>query len=58
MMIFSRQMRLFGTMAPKIGKNAGITETLKPSNSKKWIGIMNTFKAYVEEIIGNKLIYA
>ncbi len=43
---------------PPLMKAAGITEQLKATDQLKWVGLMNTVKAQVEEIIFNELVYA
>ena len=47
---------LLDMMVPRMAKDAGITEKLKASDPMKWVGMMNTIKAQVEEIIWNELI--
>ena len=37
---------------------AGVTEELKARNPMRWIGLMNTLKAQIEEMIFQELIYA
>ena len=49
---------MLDTMIPQMAKDAGVTEKLKASDPMKWVGMMNTIKAQVEEIIWNELIYA
>lgn len=49
---------LLDTMLPQMARDAGVTEKLKASDPMKWVGMMNTIKAQVEEIIWNELIYA
>ena len=36
---------------------AGVNEELKASDPMRWVGLMNTLKAQVEEIIQDELIY-
>lgn len=48
--------RLAQLMPPMI-KAAGITEQLKATEQMRWVGLMNTVKAQVEEIIFSELIY-
>ena len=36
---------------------AGVTEELKASDPMRWVGLMNTLKAQVEEIIFSELIW-
>ena len=38
-------------------KSAGVTEALKASDPMRWVGLMNSLKAQVEEIILNELVY-
>lgn len=45
------------TILPKFAASAGATEVLKAKDPMKWVGIMNTCKAQVEEIIRSELIY-
>ena len=42
---------------PKLAVAAGATETLKAENPMKWVALMNTCKAQVEEIIFTELVY-
>ena len=48
--------RLLETMIPAMAKQAGVTENLKASGPMSWVGMMNSIKAQVEEIIWNQLI--
>lgn len=41
----------------QMAKAAGIMEQLKAVNQMKWVGLMNTVKAQIEEIIFAELIY-
>lgn len=43
-------------LMPQMVKAAGITEQLKATNQMQWVGLMNTVKAQVEEIIIAELI--
>ena len=45
------------TILPALAASAGATETLKAIDPIKWVGIMNTCKAQVEEIIFEELIH-
>ena len=36
---------------------AGVTEELKARDPMRWVGLMNTLKAQIEEIIVSELIY-
>ena len=36
---------------------AGVTEELKAHDPMRWVGLMNTLKAQVEEIIENEVRY-
>ncbi len=44
-------------MVPQLAKEAGVKEDLKNTDPLKWVGIMNSCKAQVEETILNELIY-
>ena len=48
--------RLLETIIPAIAKQAGVTEKLKAVDPSQWIGMMNVFKAQVEEMIWKELI--
>ena len=45
------------TILPALAASAGATEALKTIDPIKWVGIMNTCKAQVEEIIQTELIH-
>lgn len=44
------------TMLPRMIEAAGVTEELKARDSMRWVGLMNTLKAQLEEIIIDELI--
>ena len=44
-------------MMPEMAKAAGATKELKAHDPLRWVGLMNTCKAQVEEIILNELIW-
>lgn len=44
-------------LLPPMIKAAGITEQLKATDQMKWVGLMNTVKAQVEEIIFMEILY-
>ena len=44
-------------MLPRMMEAAGVTEALKARDPMRWVGLMNTLKAQVGEIIENELIY-
>ena len=48
---------LLDSMMPGMAKAAGATEELKARNPMQWVGLMNSCKAQVEEIIFTELIY-
>ena len=48
---------LLDTMIPQMAKEAGVTEQLKMMDQLRWVGMMNTIKAQVEEIIWNEIVY-
>ena len=43
-------------MLPRMMEAAGVTEELKACDPMRWVGLMNTLKAQVEEIILAELI--
>ena len=43
-------------MLPRMMEAAGVTEELKDRDPMRWVGLMNTLKAQVEEIILAELI--
>lgn len=45
-------------MMPQLAKDAGATEQLKASDPMRWVGLMNTCKAQVEEILMAELIHS
>ena len=45
------------TLMPQLAKAAGATEELKLKDPMKWVGLMNTCQAQVEEIIREELIF-
>lgn len=48
---------LLDTMIPQMAKESGATEHLKMTDQLRWVGMMNTIKAQVEEIIWNEIVY-
>ncbi len=44
-------------MLPRMMEEAGVTEELKARDPMRWVGLMNTLKAQVEEIVLTELIY-
>ena len=42
---------------PRMMEAAGVTEELKARDPMRWVGLMNTLKAQVEEIIQSELIF-
>ena len=44
-------------MLPRMMEAVGVTEELKARDLMRWVGLMNTLKAQVEEIILTELIY-
>jgi len=45
------------TMLPRMMEAAGVTEELKARDPMRWVGLMNTLKAQVEEMICQEFIY-
>ena len=44
------------TMLPHMMEAAGVTEELKACDPMRWVGLMNTLTAQIEEILIRKLI--
>lgn len=44
-------------MLPRMMEAAGVTEELKARDPIRWVGLMNTLKAQVEEVIQSELIW-
>lgn len=44
-------------MLPRMMEAAGVTEELKTRDPMRWVGLMNTLKAQVEDIIQAELIF-
>lgn len=42
---------------PRMMEAAGITEELKARDPMRWVGLMNTLKAQVEEIIRLEILF-
>lgn len=51
-----KELQLLETIIPAMAKQAGVTEKLKAVDPSQWIGMMNVFKAQVEEMIWKELI--
>ena len=49
--------RLLDQMIPQMAAEAGINEDLKAADPMRWVGMMNTIKAQVEEIICNNVVF-
>ena len=49
--------RLLDQMIPKMAAEAGVDEKLKAADPLSWVGMMNTIKAQVEEIICNNVVF-
>ena len=45
-------------MLPRMMEAAGVTEELKVRDTMRWLGLMNTLKAQVEETFFQELIFA
>lgn len=48
---------LLDTMIPQMAKEAGVTEQMKMIDQLHWVGMMNTIKGQVEQIIWDEIIY-
>ena len=44
-------------MLPRMMEAAGVTEELKACDPMRWVGLMNTLKAQVEEVLLQELVY-
>ena len=44
-------------MLPRMMETADVTEEVKARDPMRWVGLMNTLKAQVEEVILTELIY-
>ena len=44
-------------MLPRMMEVAGVTEELKACDPMRWVGLMNTLKAQVEEVLLQELVY-
>ena len=44
-------------MLPRMMEAASVTEELKARDPMRWVGLMNTLKAQVEEMICQEFIY-
>lgn len=49
--------RLLDQMIPQMAAEAGVNEDLKAADPMRWVGMMNTIKAQVEEIICNNVVF-
>lgn len=52
----SEAQRLLDQIIPRMATEAGVNEELKAADPMKWVGMMNTIKAQVEEIIWNTVV--
>ena len=48
---------LLDQMIPQMAAEAGANEDLKAADPMRWVGMMNTIKAQVEEIICNNVVF-
>ena len=46
---------MLDTMIPQMAKAAGVTEQMKMTDQLHWVGMMNTIKSQVEEIIWSEI---
>lgn len=53
----SEAQRLLDQMIPQMAAEAGINEDLKAADPMRWVSMMNTIKAQVEEIICNNVVF-
>ena len=54
--VHAAQERLDDTL-PRMMESAGVTEEMKARDPMRWVGLMNTLKEQVEEIILSELIF-
>ena len=45
-------------MLPRMMEAAGVIEELKARDPMRWVGLMNTLKAQIEENIAIELLYS
>lgn len=45
-------------MMPRLAESAGATEALKARDPMAWVGLMNTLKAQIDELILCELVYS
>ena len=50
-------MERMGTLTAQMALSEGVDETLKASDPVKWIGLMNSIRSAVEEMLLRELIY-
>ena len=53
----SEAQRLLDQIIPRMAAEAGVNEELKAADPIRWVGMMNTIKAQVEEIIWSDIVY-
>ena len=44
-------------LTAQMAREQGVTEELKASDQMKWVGLMNSIKASVEEVVLKELVY-
>ena len=49
--------RLLDIMMPQMAKDAGADDNLKAHDQMKWVGLMNSIKNQIEEIIWDQVVY-
>lgn len=49
--------RMLDQLIPQMVKDADVTEEMKASDPMRWIGMMNSIKAQVEEIILKNVVF-
>lgn len=52
-----RHRRVWTLCCPRMMEAAGVTEELKARDPMRWVGLMNTLKAQVEEVILHEVIF-
>lgn len=52
----SETQRLLDEVIPRMVASSGVNEELKAADPMRWVGMMNTIRAQVEEIILNDIV--
>ena len=55
--IYRTALERMDAMLPRMMEAAGVTDELKARDPMRWVGLMDTLKVQMEEIIQDELIY-